>query len=50
MNLMQVFLEAFRALGIAESAMARSPRAVAGIDTTRFSECPHDPLFRMRQP
>ncbi len=38
MNLMQVFLEALPAMGIAESAVARGPAHVAGIDVARFSE------------
>ncbi len=38
MNFMQVFLEAFRAMGIAESAVARGPAHVAGIDITRCGE------------
>jgi hypothetical protein len=43
MNLMQVFLEAFRAMGIAESALSRGPGT--GIDTARFGEDPHGGFF-----
>jgi hypothetical protein len=43
MNLMQVFLEAFRALGIAKSALARGHGT--GIDAARFGEDPHGGLF-----
>ena len=46
MNLMQVFLEAFRVLGIAKSALARGPgMVIEGIDTARFNEDPHGGLF-----
>jgi hypothetical protein len=46
MNLMQVFLEAFRELGIAKSALERGPRTlIEGIDTARFGEDPHGGLF-----
>ncbi len=39
MNLMQVFLEAFRVLGSAKSAPARGPGT--GIDAARFGDNPH---------
>jgi hypothetical protein len=46
MNLMQAFLEAFRVLGIAKSALARGPRILfVGIDTARFGEDPHGGSF-----
>ena len=48
MNLMQVFLEAFKALGNAESALARGLQGLAqfaGIDTARLSVDAHG-VFR----
>ena len=50
MNLMQVFLEAFRAMGIAESALARGPAPFAGIDAARFSENAHGNRLLARHP
>ena len=50
MNLMQVFLEAFRAMGIAESALARGPAPFEGIDSARFSENAHGNRLFARHP
>ena len=50
MILMQVFLEAFRAMGIAESAVARGSAHHAGIDITRFSEYSRIANLKQRKP